>query len=66
MPGKVNRIAVGERNKVYVIALDKQGMFTGATQAHAVNKDNVHALAYSKKHDRLYVAVSALPEEAAQ
>jgi len=57
MRGRENRLAIGGVGKVHVLPLDNEGRFTGPAINVAVNGGAVHAIAYSERFDRLYVAV---------
>jgi hypothetical protein len=54
------KVAFGSRHRVLLVNLDKDGRFLPSGAEMAVNNPQVEALAYSVRHDRLYVAVEAL------
>ena len=55
--GRSNRLAVGGRNKMHVLNLTEDGFFKGDRIDVAMGNQDIQALAYSAKHDRLYVPV---------
>lgn len=58
MPGqKRHRMAIGGVNTVYVFPLDILGEFDGPPERITVVAPAAKAIAYSDKHERLYVAV---------
>ncbi|MFA5042502.1 MAG: hypothetical protein WC381_07100 [Kiritimatiellia bacterium] len=61
MPGKPDRLAIGGANKIHFLPLDAAGSLTEPVEELAVACPAVRALAYSRKFDRLYVAVEELP-----
>ena len=61
LPGKVNRLAIGGANCVYLVPLDDQGRFAGRLETLKVNNGSVRTMAYSQRHDRLYVPVEKMP-----
>ena len=61
MCGRVNRLAIGGINEVHVVPLDAAGHVAGPAQSAPAACPSVRALAYSPKHDRLYVAVEGKP-----
>jgi len=54
---KVNKLAVGGHQRVFLIGLDEKGKFKPERQQTLIGNQHVHALAYSEKYDRLYVGV---------
>jgi hypothetical protein len=53
------QVAFGGRHRVFIVNLDKEGRFLPAGATVGVNNPQVEALAYSARHNRLYVAVEA-------
>ncbi len=60
-PGKPDRVIIGGVNKIHAVPLDAAGRLTDAYEELPVASRAVKALAYSRKFDRLYVAVEKLP-----
>jgi hypothetical protein len=64
------QLAVGGANQLYLVPITKDGAVPGnaatSVQSLAVNAPSLQALAYSHKHDRLYVAVETLLEKVAE
>ena len=59
--GRYHGVVVGGVNRVHVVHLDDGGRFTGAWEDVPVPQAAVRALDYSRKHDRLFVAVDKVP-----
>lgn len=60
--GEHHGLAIGSADRTHLLALDDAGRLTG--DHHALDTPSpgpVRALAYSPRHDRLYVAVESLP-----
>jgi hypothetical protein len=55
--GKRNQLAVGGRFHVYLVGLDGKGMPAGEVIRTRVLANEVRALAYSNRFDRLFVGV---------
>jgi len=60
MSGKTKRVAVGGINAVHLIPFTGDKL-AGAAATLPVQAPSLRALAYSRAHDRLYVAVEKLP-----
>lgn len=61
MPGNPDRVALGGVNKIHFLPLDATGRLTETFEELPVTCPAVQAMAYSRKFDRLYVAVEKLP-----
>jgi hypothetical protein len=57
---KSNRLLVGGASGLHMIAMNEAGVFSG-TQQHAATPNQVRAVAYSGKFDRIYIPVDKLP-----
>jgi hypothetical protein len=58
-----NRLALGGEKRIAFITLDAEGRLTKERAEVEVNSQRVHALAYSEKFDKLYVATDEPPPE---
>ncbi|MBI2438401.1 MAG: hypothetical protein HYV36_06275 [Lentisphaerae bacterium] len=61
MPGKPDCLALGGAAKIHFLRLDNAGRMTEPVEELPIACPAVQALAYSRKFDRLYVAVERLP-----
>lgn len=61
LAGKSRCLAIGGANRVYFAALEESGAMTGESSSIEVANKAVTALAYSTKHNLLYVPVEKLP-----
>ncbi|HEY8665211.1 MAG TPA: hypothetical protein VIL86_01040 [Tepidisphaeraceae bacterium] len=61
MLGKANRMAVGAVNAVHILGLDGEGRITQLLESITLSSSLTRAVGYSRKHDRLYVAVEKNP-----
>jgi hypothetical protein len=59
--GKPDRVAFGGVNRIHFVPLDAAGRLVETFEELTVNCPAVQALTYSRKFDRLYVAVEKLP-----
>ncbi len=57
MMPKANQIAIGGRQRVFLLRLDDQGRFKPERVQALIGNQDVEALVYSQKFDRLYVGV---------
>lgn len=51
-------LAVGESKRIWFVALDQNGRFSGQPANMSVASESPRAIAYSQKFDRLYIAVN--------
>ena len=56
-----SRLVVGAENSLHVVALDDEGRFAGSADRIEVANPRLRTMAYSRKFDRLYVGVEAIP-----
>ena len=57
------QIAVGERGRIVLLSIDKQGWLTGEVERLELNTFRGTAMAYAPAFDRLYAAVKSVPEQ---
>jgi hypothetical protein len=55
--GKRHGLAIGGNGRIHLIGLDEKGRFSSENTAVKVATKVVRAIAYSEKHDRLFVGV---------
>ena len=64
LSGKQKRLAIGGINQLHLVPLSADGAISGPVESLPVRAPSLQALAYSAKHDRLYVAVEKVADKA--